>query len=83
MFTKQFSRICDISGTSERIPARITCNSRHAILAYCSELKRENTSRDRKISFEIWRFELLEVTNHHTRETVLIKEMLELWEVEL
>ena len=51
-----FSRICDISGTSERIPVRIRCSSRHTILSYCFELKRENTSRDRKISFEIWRY---------------------------
>ena len=57
-----FSRICDISGTSERILVRITCNSRQTILSCCFELKRENTSRDRKISFEIWRFELWEVT---------------------
>ena len=59
---KLFSRICDISGTSERIPVRTTCNSRHTILSYYFELKRENTSRDGKISFEIWRFELWEVT---------------------
>ena len=51
-----FSRICDISGTSERILVRITCNSRQTILSCCFELKRENTSRDRKISFEIWRY---------------------------
>ena len=50
-----FSRICDISGTSERIPVRIRCSSRHTILSYCFELKRENTSRDRKISVDIWR----------------------------
>ena len=48
-----FSRICDISGTSERIPVRIRCSSRHTILSYCFELKRENTSRDRKISVDI------------------------------
>ena len=52
---ESFSRICNISGTSERIPVRITCNSRHNITCYCFELKRENTSRDRKISFEVWR----------------------------
>ena len=39
----------------ERIPVRITYNSRHIILSYCSEIKQENTSRDNKISFEIWR----------------------------
>ena len=37
------------------IPVRITCNSGHTILSYCFEIKRENTSGDRKISFEKWR----------------------------
>ena len=52
----------------ERIPVRITCSSRHTILSYYLELKRENTSRDRKNIvrnmevFEIWKFELWKVT---------------------
>ena len=37
-----FSRIYDISSFSEMIPIRIT---RHTILSYCFELKREYTSR--------------------------------------
>ena len=40
-----FSRIYDISSSSEMISIRITCNTRHTILSYCFELKRENTSR--------------------------------------
>ena len=34
---------------------RTTSNSRHTILSDSFEIKRENTSRGRKISFEIWR----------------------------
>ena len=36
---ESFYRICDISGTSERIPVRITCNFSHTILCYLFELK--------------------------------------------
>ena len=91
---ESFFGICNISGTSERIPVRITCNFSHSILCYLFELKRENMFRDRKISWEIWRClkyrssnygkSLIIVRNfHYTREIVPVKEMFELWEVEL
>ena len=41
--------------SSNFVCVRTTCNSRHTILSYSFEIKRENTSRGRKISFEIWR----------------------------
>ena len=46
MFTKQYRYLR--KEPVERIPVRITYNSRHIILSYCCEIKQQNTSRYKK-----------------------------------